>query len=48
MKLKEIYPFDILLLFSLQNSSSVNFSFSIIKCNFNLKLKCDIIKNYIK
>lgn len=43
MKLKEIYLFDILLLSSLQHLS-VNFSFSIIKYNFNLKLKYDIMK----
>lgn len=44
MKLKEIYLFDILLLSSLQHLLSVNFSSSIIKYNFNLKLKYDIMK----
>lgn len=46
MKLKEIYLFDILLLSSLQHLS-VNFSSSIIKYNFNLKLKYDIIKKLL-
>lgn len=46
MKLKEIYLFDILLLSSL-HLLSINFSSLIIKCDFNLKLKYDIIKKLL-